>query len=165
MIEVVVYVAILSVIMMIIVVGLLQMSKVWARSRNERKVAAAGEVLMERITRELRLGISVADADITATSIQFNTYNSYQDLSGTTNKGFALAGGQVTFNDGASSYIISPNDVAVNNLNFVKLISSTESKTARTRAIRIAITLSSGLGVSAVSHTFYNTVILRSQYY
>jgi Tfp pilus assembly protein PilW len=154
LIELVIYIALFTMISIILVRSLLEVMSTYATAQGYRRLQNNGELIMERITREVR------DAsDITASSIL-----------GTNPGTLALTGTDSDENDTAVTFSVSNNAVQINDNGDVGNLSTSE--VAVTSLIFRSITTAVGEGVKVeltltttngyiVSSSFYSTIMIR----
>jgi Tfp pilus assembly protein PilW len=156
LIELMVYLGIFSVLCLVIIKSLVTSMTIYSQSQAYRKVQSQGELVMERITRELRQ----------ATSVTSGTYNtspgsvslSGKDLSSTPETVvFDVSGGnvQVTVN-GATPTPLTGGQVGVSSLIFRSVTTSVGT------AIKVELILTTTSGYK-ITTPFYTTVLLRGK--
>lgn len=158
--ELIVYVAITSVVFVVVSGGVVDIAKLFARARAERKVALAAETALERITREIRLacpGTTVTSSPPT-TKISLKTFTSSagpcdgDDAPPTTTRDIEFNATAQTLKFAGESLV--PGDVKVTAGTFSEISGSSY------RAIRVDLTFTSG----AVSRRYYSMATLRGSY-
>lgn len=157
LIELIVYLAIFSVLCLVIIKSLVTSMTVYGQSQGYRKLQAQGELVMERITHELRQATS---ASITSSGVSPSTLTlTGKDTSGTSQTfKFDLSGAnavQITTN----STVVSP--LTGGNIKASSLIFTTVS-TSKGTAVKVNLTLTTTSGYS-VSAPFQTTVFLRGK--
>lgn len=157
LIEIVVYIAVLSLVSIVVVnsfIVSISSSKVAFEKRN---LLEAGNTIMERMAREIRLADTVVDANSTFDSDPgVLEISSTDSVSGTRTVKFQVDSGEMSMYENGSLYgSISGDKVAVSSLFFRKITTSSGV------AIKIELGLLGGQG--HVSN-FYNTVALRGAY-
>ncbi|MEK7499680.1 MAG: prepilin-type N-terminal cleavage/methylation domain-containing protein [Patescibacteria group bacterium] len=181
LIELVVYIAILTIMSLIILRAVLQLTGVFAKSRIERRVSLAAETALERMVREIRLArvpcvasdytFSACLPDTSGGALRLHTDKSYTDLTDIY-KSFYLSGSspnQIIFDPDVSTSAdeqqLTPSTVTVESLVFKKLYNTSPDLTnAETSGVRIELQISSGLGATKVTHTYYASSVLRGGY-
>ncbi|MEK7643575.1 MAG: hypothetical protein AAB372_03980 [Patescibacteria group bacterium] len=185
LIELVVYIAILTIMTVIILRSVLQLTGVFARSRIERRVSLAAETALERIVREIRLAKNITcistgvDAvcdttqPIEGDSIRLDTYLSHSDSTPQFKTFYCpfTPCTQVMFDpnnpqgstDHTDAQQLTPNTVIISNLIFKQLYNPGNVSASR-GAVRIEMTVTSGSGLTQVTHTYYATAVLRGGY-
>lgn len=155
LIELLVYVSLFVVISVVIVQSLLYMMKTYSNARSFRTLQQNGELIMERITRDIRQASSVVPG-----SSVFGTSPGTLALSGKDSENVAysetlsLVSGTAKINiDGVVSDL-SSNEVSVADLTFWSITTTSSD------AIKFKLTLTTNRN-PIVTKTFYNTVILR----
>ena len=164
LVELVIYIAIFSVISVVVVGGTVQETKLLRKARAERAVTSAAETILERIVREIRLACSVS---VTTTSISLTTFSDLSAPSGTdctdasATRVIDFSGGNVLLEPPVGTQL-NPYGVTVSNLTFAKV---TTPLSAVSDAIAVKLSLSSGAaGSYQVTHTYHATAILRGSY-
>ncbi|MDA1334402.1 MAG: type II secretion system protein [bacterium] len=159
--EMLIYVAILSMITVLLVVTIIQFSDVFGRARFDRKVALTAQTAMERIIRELRLAQNVGGSFTSGNpSITFNTIGKFNDeiKISVSPRTISWSGGPILL-DGVA---LTPNDVTVTNLSFY-LIDSENSFTG-SQMVRVSMTVQAGQGSYQITRTYDSAALLRESY-
>jgi type II secretory pathway pseudopilin PulG len=176
-IENIIYISILALITISIVVGILQIAKIFGRARNERKATLAAETALEKIVREVRLArgiLCLAAADcstpvINATGavLQLDSYQDYK-AQAQKNKEIKFISNKIVFDPDTSAagdaQDWTSNDVVISGGLFTKLENTDESDAASSHAIRVELQVTAGSGSYQVSHQYSAAVILRGSY-
>ena len=156
MIELVIYVALFVLLSVVVIQSLIFTMKTYTTARSYRTLQQNGELVMERITREIRSASSVNVASSSFGASPGTLALSGSDSGGTPyTQSIAVGSGlaQLTTNGVASS--LSSSEVTITNLTFWNITTSTTS------AIKVQFSLST-VNLPVVSSTFYTTVILRN---
>lgn len=172
MIELVIYIAILTIITVVIVSGIVQMAQVFGKSRNERKVSLAAETALERIVREIRLAKSVVVGCTPAPCISLDSFSSHDVTNPSTisvTKKFAQSGNRLVLypdfvNNPATVQDLTPSNVTVSGVSFTQLPRSVGIKSSVSQAVRVVIAVSTGAGTYTVSHVYNITAVMRGSY-
>lgn len=155
LIELIVYLAIFSVLCLVIIKSLVTSMTVYGQSQGYRKLQAQGELVMERVTHELRQATTVtgtygtSPGSITLTG---------KDISGTAQTvAFSMSSGKVwvSVNGGAQSPLTGGN-IAPSSLIFRTIT------TSKGTAIKVELTLATTSGTS-IAAPFQTTVFLRGK--
>ncbi len=155
LIELVIYIALFVVISIVIVQSLVFVMKTYANARSFRALQQNGELVMERITREVRQSNTVS----TASSV-FGVTPGTLVVSGLTSGGsaytdtFSVVNGAVQLSTTGVISTLSTNEVVVNALTFWNIT------TANSDAIKVRLDLTT-VKAPIVSKSFYSTIILR----
>lgn len=161
LIEIVVYIAIFSLLSIAVINSLIVTMKSFSASRTNRDLEENGFSAMERMSREVRGAISVSS--ITSGSIggakgdiTLNT----TDTSGTAKTvRFAVSGNAlVLYENGASSGNLTGLNSQVTDLVFNQITIGTET------AIKITIAIKDLRSPFGATETFYDSVIIRGSY-
>ena len=124
-IELVVYIALFSVVSIVVILSIGKLIQAYGRIRVERRVALAAEIAMERMVREVRMARSIGTA---AGSILSLTSCSDPSIAGcaspahTITRSFTLnASNQIDFTDSDNgTFRLTPDDVQVAQLTFTQ---------------------------------------------
>jgi len=154
-IELLVYIALFVLISLVVVKSLIYMMKTYSDARSFRTVQQNGELVMERLTREIRQANTVSVA-----GSAFGSSPGTLSLSGKDNSNApytavaSLVNGvaQLTINGVSSS--LSSDEVSISNLTFWNIT------TATSNAIKLQLTLTT-TNAPVVTKSFYTTVVLR----
>ncbi len=164
LIEALVYTAILGVVSIFVVNSILLIIKSFNNYQLTNQASMAGEVAMERITREIRLA-----NDIDKTNSVFNvnpgrlsllTIN--PDTQAPTTIDFFISGSALMIKEGGDSpSILTPANVVLANLIFREVATSTNFVS---KAVKIEMEIRSSRGNYQKSVKFYDTTVLRGSY-
>lgn len=150
--EAVIYVAILSVVVVIVIESVFALYRAYGRSRVERRLNLNGDAAIERMVRELR--------SATSTDVGASTFGANPGVLSAGGKIFSLAAPagplQVSEQGGPQEAITS--EVEVNSLYFYRQATSTSE------IIKIELTLSAGDGSFIKTKNFYGSAVLRNRY-
>jgi type II secretory pathway component PulJ len=155
--ELVVYLAIFIAISVVLVTSLTTVMRTYARAATYRTLQGNGELVMERIVREVRGATS-----ITTGASTFGSHPGTLTLEGTDAGGtdhtitFDVSSSVARITDNAVTNNLSTTEVTVSNLVFRRIA------TAVGEAVKVELTLASVKG-TPVSATFYSTVVLRGR--
>lgn len=160
LVEMLVYVTLLSLITLMVTQGVLTMTKVFSEFEIVRNIDHSGRSAMERMVYELKAAYNVD----TGTSV-FNDVNGVlfldadDDAGGVKEIKIFIDNGQVKIEeDGVDMGYLTSQNVTVDELVFYHL-SNTE-----TQAVRMVLTLSATKGLAQKSVTFNTTAVLRGTY-
>ena len=165
-IEVVIYLAVLIVMVVAIVVGIIQMSQVFNKTRNERKVATVGENTLDRILREVKLGESVYAVLCSGQPcVDINGLPSFDaPPSSLTERKIMMSGSKLVLTSGGTTEDLTPPDVTITNFSVIQFAPSYLDKTSVSQGIRIQFTVSTGSGKYAASHDYTGAAVMRHSY-
>jgi len=151
--EMVFYVALFSVISLILVQAIITMVASFRETQITADINQTNQVL-ERVSREIRQAISINT--ISATNLKLNTTDSSGNAATIT---FTLSGTNVE---------LRQNDVLVGNLNSTNLkvtaLTFTQITTSNSSAVKIGVTVTSNRYGSLRTANFYDTLVLRGSY-
>lgn len=153
--EIVIYVSILTVIVIMVVESLLSIYRMFTVTQIERKLTLNGDVAMETMIRELRSanGIDASGSVFGAApgALKLNT--------GGSTKTFALSGQILTEQDGAGpAQNLTNSDVTVASLTFYR------SSGTLAEIVKIQLSLQAGSGIYAKTKNFYGSAAIRGIY-
>ncbi len=155
LIELIVYLAIFSVLCLVIIRSLVTSMTVYGQSQGYRKIQEQGALVMERITREIRQATSVTGTYNTSPG---NITLTGKDISGTVQTiAFSMSSGKVwvSLNGGALSPLTAGN-IAPSSLIFRPVT------TSKRTAIKVELILTTTSGAS-ITAPFQTTVFLRGK--
>lgn len=154
--ELVIYVSILSLLMITVVTVLISMSQAYTTLKTSKNLNHAAVVSLERITREIRSAKSVIEGQSVFDSTPGRLY---LQTSVSTTTEFYIDEGllKVDIND-VYQGPLTTEDVTINSLVF------TFSTTTNSQAVGVSLILESGVGERFRSEHFYSTVVLRGSY-
>lgn len=154
-IELVVYITLFVLISVVVIQSLIFVMKTYANARSFRTLQQNGELVMERITREVRQASSISVA-----SSVFGSSPGTLTVSGTDTVGvpytdiFSVVSGAVQLSVNGVTSNLSSSEVTVSNLTFWNIT------TTSSEAVRIQLSLTT-TNIPIVTKSFYTTVILR----
>jgi len=158
--ETLIYLALFVILSVVVINALLTIVKLFPAIRSNKDLLDSGESAMERMTREIREATSVDSANSTlGTSpgvLQLNT----TDAAGAAKiVKFTTANSvlQIYENGTLSGNLIGGN-TQVTNLVF------TQITTAKSKAVKISLTLQDTRNTKHPSQSFYDTIIMRGSY-
>jgi type II secretory pathway pseudopilin PulG len=168
MIELVVYIAILSVIAVSIVIGIIQLARTFSKAQTTRRLSLSAESAIERITREIRLACDIT-IDTSPPKMTLTTYASHFGVSSlvpcTTTRYIDLQSERVRIYENASPVnYLTPSDVRVTDINFTQLENTSGSNQARSKAVHVELWMSAGTGQNQVGHVYDAAAILGGSY-
>lgn len=165
-IEVVIYLAVLIVMVVAIVVGIIQMSQVFNKTRNERKVATVGENVLDRMLREVKLGGSIIGIACSGQPcVDINGLPAFDSpLSSLTERRITISGNKLVLTSGGTTEDLTPPDVTITNFSVAQFASLYLDKTSVSQGIRIKFTVSAGSGKYAASHDYVGAAVMRHSY-
>src|SRR3989338_1711977 len=163
MIELIVYIAIFVVIAVVVVQGIVQLMRIYGRSRYDRRVNLAAQTALERLVREVRLAKNV---EVDGSTLTLSVYPDFEpdpvsDIP--IDKTIQLSGGQILI----SGTPITGPDVSVAAVTYTKVDTTRPSGQASysgSSALRIAITIEAGGQNYSVSRKFTALAVLRNSY-
>lgn len=157
MIELIVYLAIFTVISVVLVTSLTTIMRTYARAATYRTLQSNGELVMERIVREVRQAATITTGSSTFGSSPGVLALSGTDAGGTTHTiTFDVASSAVRVTDNGTTNNLSTSEVAVSSLIFRRISTSVGE------GVKVELTLATTTG-TAVSANFYSTIILRGK--
>ena len=157
--ELIVYLGIFTAVSVFAIFAVGNLSQVFGRARIERRVALAGEIAMERITREIRKAnkASVEDSVLTLTLVKACDSNTIDD----TYK-INISSQNITIAD----YECTNTTLTLTPLNVVAEALTFETKTSavKSMAVKVSFTIKAGTGNYLVKRKFQSFAILRGSY-
>ncbi|HEY0980358.1 MAG TPA: prepilin-type N-terminal cleavage/methylation domain-containing protein [Candidatus Paceibacterota bacterium] len=148
--ELLVYVALFAMISVLLVHSLVVLMRTYASAQGFRRLQNNGELIIERITREVR------DAESISTGT-FGTHPGTLTLaSGGDTVAFAVSNGAATITENSTTGILSTSQVAVTNMVFRRIT------TPVGEGVKVELTLTATGGVIRTA-SFYSTALLRTQ--
>ncbi len=153
--ELVIYITLFVLISVVVIQSLIYVMKTYASARSFRTLQQNGELVMERLTREIRQSDSVSIGGSV-----FGSSPGTLTVSGTDSGGapytdvFSVVNGvsQLSVNGSVSN--LSSGEVTVSNLTFWNVA------TTGSEAIKIKLTLTT-TNIPVITKSFYTTVVLR----
>ncbi|MFZ4500056.1 MAG: PilW family protein [Minisyncoccia bacterium] len=148
--ELLIYIALFAMISVLLVHSLVVLMRTYANAASFRRLQNNGELIIERITREVR------DAE----SISSGTFGQHPGAITLLNAGtpvvFGVSNGAVTITENSTTGILSTNQVTVSAMVFRRIT------TPAGEGVKVELTLATTGGVVRTA-SFYSTVLLRSQ--
>jgi prepilin-type N-terminal cleavage/methylation domain-containing protein len=154
--EMLIYVAILSMLMVVVISTLVTMTRSYNTLKVSKQLNHAAVASMERMTREIRSAQSIVTAQST---FDGHPGRLYLQIASATTTEFFVDGGVLKLNQNGS-YVgpLTSNEVQVTGLVFNRIT------TANSEAVRINLTLESTAGDKTKTETFYGTAVMRGSY-
>jgi type II secretory pathway pseudopilin PulG len=162
LIETIVYAAILSMVVVLVIGSLLIITRSLSDVRASRDIIITAEIALERISREIRLADSIDQSGSIFGShpgyLKLNTIDS--DTGASTTIEFFLDGSDIKVQKGENmAETLNTGNVSVSRLVFYRINASSTSEAVRTE-IEFRTSNSSG----EKREEFFNTIILRRSY-
>ncbi|MEI6022236.1 MAG: prepilin-type N-terminal cleavage/methylation domain-containing protein [bacterium] len=155
LIELLVYLSIFSILCLVIIKSLVTSMTVYSQSQSYRKIQAQGELVMERMTRELRQATSVTGGNFDANPGSITLAG--KDLSGNPDTvAFSVVNNQVQISVNGVNSTLTGGQVASNSLIFRKVTTSNGS------AVKVELQLQTVTGYK-ITVPFNTTVLLRGK--
>ncbi len=149
LIELVIYLGLFAFLSMILIRSLVTVMRTYAQAQNYRALQNNGELIMERITREIRSGTTVTTSTCPTTSSTLTIAST----GGHTNI-FALVGSKIQLTSDGTTRDISTTEVTVSSLSFC----SYSTPTSRAVKVKVVLTSKTGLAIP-----WYTTIVVRDQ--
>ncbi len=154
LIELVIYIGLFVGLSFIIIQSFVVVMKTYATAQRYRTLQHTSELVMERITREIREASSVATAGSIFTTSPGTLALSGEELDGTPyTVSFSVANNMVRITENGVTTDLSSNEVVVQNLTFWDIAGAGN-------AVRVQLTLQT-VKPPLINTTFYTTVNLR----
>lgn len=151
LVEMIVYIAILTLIAAGVVTALFALDDLLAKYRAEQLVFRSATTALERMLHDIRAAESVSAADPTNPGSVTLSYDG-------SSRAYSLSGGAVLLTkDGSDVGTLTEEGVTVSELRFYDYASTTEF-------VRVQMTLSATVGESTVTRTFNSGATLRGSY-
>lgn len=155
LIELVIYIALFVTISLVVMQSLIAITKTYAAARTYRTLQQNGELVIERLTREIRQASSISPAGSVLGSSPGVLALGGEEADATPyTLSVGVTNGVVTLTKNVTATPLSSDEVSVDELIFWHVDTLTED------AVRIQLTLST-TRIPIVSSTFNATVILR----
>lgn len=149
--ELVVYIAIFSMVAIIIIQSLLYSIRTYAVAQSYRRLQSDGELVLERLTRDIRNAESTATGTFGTTT---STLILDLPLGGATAQStYQISSGVLTATTNGSTVALTSNNVVVDSFTVHSVVSGSD------QLVRIRITLRTN-GKVQTSSTFSNTIML-----
>lgn len=160
LVEMLFYMAILSIALLAVTQTLIVMVRSYGNLRAAHRIEQDAGLALERMLREARDASDITDAESV-----FGSHPGELFLTTTTAAGaartveFYLLNGQLMLKeDGAVTGALTGTKTTVTNLIFRKIT------TARSKGVKIELTMTSGAGSALKTEIFYGTAVLRDSY-
>ena len=155
LIELVVYIAIFAFFAITMTRSLLTVMRTYASAKTYRTLQTNGELIMERISREIRDATIITSAtyDINPGALALSGVDSNNAVR---TASFTISGDTIQINDNGTVGTLSTSDVDVSNLIFRRMITSVGN------VIKVELNLTTTRG-NIASATFYNTIAIRGR--
>lgn len=150
--ELIIYIALFAVISVLLVRSLVTVMKTYAKAQNYRRLQNNGELVMERITREVRASKSIASGVYTTNPGSLTLLQDNEGVPQTV--GFSVSDASVQVSVDGSTAPLSTTQVAVTNLIF-RTVTTTQGAGIKTE---LTVTTTSAPIITA---KFYSTTLLR----
>lgn len=161
-IELMVYMALLSVLSIGAIDLVLQAYTTMTKARLQRTVTGEGELAMQRMTREIRNAYDIdtpySTFDASPGALRLRTYSDAAG-SATTTADFRIISDVLHMNRATTSVDLTSSNVSITNLVFRNIHSTTTPK-----AVRIEMTLTASSSRFSITSPFYVTATLRGSY-
>jgi Tfp pilus assembly protein FimT len=158
LVEMLIYTALLSFFMIIVVNAGIIMTGAYARARTAKLLNASSVSILTRLSTEIKKSSEVSAASILNSNPGALVLSQPTDTGIETVEFYILDGRLVLRRAGAVIGTLSPENVTLNNLVFQKIT------TTNGQAVRLVLTLSANKGGDVRTETFYNTTVLRESY-
>lgn len=160
LVETLFYVALLALSLLVVMQTLVALTRSFAVFRAAAQIEQSAALSLERMVRVTRDANDISDAGSV-----FGAHPGRLRLNTTTATGaaraveFSVNGGALTLiEDGTVAGFLTSSTTNVSNLVFRKIT------TARSKGVKIEMTLTAGSGAAARSENFYTTAVLRDSY-
>lgn len=160
LVEMIVYIALLSVLSVVVINAVVTTTKTFADFRMTRSINESATTVVERMTRDIRMAYDIDQSESILSAHPGRLVLKTTDASGdATTTEFYIDNGRVRVTEGATDIgYLSGNNVTVDLLVF-DFVSN-----AHTSAVTIRLQLSATQGSLSKTETFYTTTILRGSY-
>ncbi len=160
LVEMLFYIAILSIALLAVTETLLAVTRSYGTLRSAQRIEQDAASSLDRMTREIRDASAITDSGSTFDANPGELLLSTTDASSTPRTvDFYLSNGQLMLKEnGSVSGGLTGVKTTVANLVFRKIT------TARSKGVKIELTLTSGTGMNAKTESFYSTAVLRDSY-
>ncbi|TSC67795.1 MAG: Uncharacterized protein G01um101472_304 [Parcubacteria group bacterium Gr01-1014_72] len=160
LIEIIVYVSLLSLLFIVVVSTLLAMTRSFATIRTTQHIQSAALFSLDRMVREIRDGASVNTAQSVLGSHPGVLYlNTTDAASAARTVEFFVSGTTLTLREnGVIAGPLTPEDARVVNLVFRRI------DTPHSEGVKIELVIEAGTGSTLRSETFYTTAVMRESY-
>ncbi len=160
--ELLIYIALFAFLSVVLVRSLITVMKTYATAQSYRALQNNGELIMERITREIRNGTTATTSSCLTTPGTLSIVSTDTNNATHTNS-FAVLNSKVQLTtDTDSALNISTDEVSVTSLTFCSFnnVSTATPIVTVSKGIKVKLVLSTNRG-HIVSVPFYSTVLLR----
>jgi Tfp pilus assembly protein PilW len=154
LVELLVYLVIFILISVAVIQSLVYSMKTYATAQAYRRLQSNGELIMERIVREIRDADAFGGTSVYDTTPGMLVLYGTDESSASYTRTFTLSGNQVQIIDSSGTNAIASNEVVINSLIFRKIT------TAAGEGVKIELTLTTANGYIN-SASFYDTAFLR----
>lgn len=157
--ETIIYVSVLALMLSVVVGSLISLMRSVKFSNVARSLNQSAEISMEKIVREIREANNVDAASVFGTNPGQLVLNTLDDAGSPTTMKIFLNGGVLSAQEGTGTIMpLVATGVSATNLVFRQIT------TAKSKAIKVEMTLQSSVGNYQISENFYDTAILRGSY-
>lgn len=154
--ELVIYIALFALLSIVLIRSLITVMKTYATASQYRTLQNNGEIIMERITRETRLG-SLITTSACPTNSDSVTITQKDDSGNSQTVSFALSSGQLNLTDtDGTTALLSNAQVSVQAANFCTF------STAVGTGMKVFVSLAT-TATPMIQANFYSTVLIRGQ--
>ena len=159
LVEMLVYIGLLVLLLSAVISVVVLIMQSYGGVQNRRQAIVAGEMVMERMTREIRQATTTDATSVFGSSPgDLKLYTTDSSGAATTLE-IVDTGSDVQIKEaGGAGVSLLPSGTTATSLQFNKIT------TAKSVGIKIVLTLQAGSGAQAYSATFYDTVGLRGSY-
>jgi type II secretory pathway component PulJ len=154
--ELVVYIALFAMLSIVMTRSLITVMRTYASAKTYRTLQTNGELVMERVAREIREATTITSAtyDSSPGALALSGIDS---TSAVHTASFSVSSGVIQINDNGTTTALSTSDVTVSSLIFRHMTTAGGG-----HAIKIELTLTTNRG-NIASASFYDTIFLRGQ--
>ncbi len=160
LIEMLFYVVILSFSLLAVLQTLMVLTRSYGILKSVQSIEQESAFSLERLVREVRNANAIDDAGSTFSTTPGKLLLNSTDVSGSARTvEFSVVNGKLSLKEnGVVTGVLTSSSTAVTNLVFRKIT------TARSKGVKIEMTLTSGSGPSSRTENFYTTAVLRDSY-
>ena len=160
LVEMLFYIAILSLALLVVTETLLIMVRSYGSLRAAQQIAQDASLSLERMMREIRDANGTTDAESVLGLHPGELFLSTTDARGAPRTvEFSLSNGQLVLKEnGVQSGALTSTKTSITNMVFRKIV------TARSKGVKIELSMRSGAGSAARSENFHATAVLRDSY-
>ncbi len=156
LIELLIYIAIFAVLSIVLVRSLVTVMRTYAAGARYRALQNNGELVMERITRELRAGTSAVTSTCATNPGTLSIASTDASSQNHTNNFVVTSGAVMLATDGGSSNAISTSQVTVTALTFCSFTTPSGAGVKTVLTLRVP-------GNYPTTASFYSTILLRGK--